>query len=128
MNVSIDQLSDAISKELTVYHREVIDGLKKEAKTSMSQLVKDTKATAPVGKRKKHYRDSITYKKQWENDRGVVYVWYVKGSDYRLSHLLEKGHAKRNGGWVDGTPFIKKAKDPILEKYIQAVEEIIKNG
>ena len=126
--ISTNQLSDAIAKELNIYGKNVIDGVKKEAKKSMSQLVKDTKATAPVGKRQNHYRDSIKSKKTAESDRGVEYTWYVDGSDYRLSHLLENGHALRDGGRVEGTHFIKKASDPILEKYIQAVEEVIKNG
>lgn len=128
MSVSIGELSEAINKELTLYGQHVIDGIKKEAKNSMSQLVKETKATAPVGKRKKHYRDSIKSKKIAENDRSVSYMWYVAGSDYRLSHLLENGHALRRGGRVNGTHFIKKASDPILEKYEKAVEEVIKNG
>lgn len=127
-NVSIEQLGEAINKELTLYSRSVIDGVKNEAKKSMDQLVKDTKATAPVGYRKKHYRDSIKSKKTKENDRSVEYVWYVDGSDYRLSHLLEHGHALRDGGRVDGTHFIQKASDPILEQYIKAVEEVLKNG
>lgn len=128
MSVSVGQLSEAISKELTIYGRNVIDGVKKQAKKSMDQLVKETKATAPVGKRKKHYRDSIKSRKVSENDRSVSYLWYVEGSDYRLSHLLENGHALRNGGRVEGTHFIKNASDPILLQYIQAVEEVIKNG
>lgn len=128
VNVSIDQLGEAISRELTLYSQSVIDGVKKEAKKSINRLVKDTKATAPVGNRKKHYRDSITSRKLSENDRSVTYVWYVKGSDYRLSHLLERGHALRDGGRVSGTHFIEKASDPILLEYIQAVEEVIKNG
>ena len=128
MSVSVDQLSEAISRELTLYNRNVIDGVKKQAKQSMSQLVKDTKATAPVGKRKKHYKDSIKSKKVSENDRSVMYQWYVAGSDYRLSHLLENGHALRNGGRVAGTHFIKNASDPILQAYLNAVEEVIRNG
>lgn len=128
MSVSVDQLSEAIAKELTLYSERVITGVKKEAKKSMDRLVKDTKATAPVGNRKKHYRDSIKSKKVAENDRSVSYLWYVDGSDYRLSHLLENGHALRNGGRVPGTHFIKNASDPILLQYIQAVEEVIKNG
>lgn len=128
MSISIGELSEAINRELTLYGQHVIDGIKKEAKNSMSQLVKETKATAPVGKRKKHYRDSIKSKKVSENDRSVSYMWYVAGSDYRLSHLLENGHALRRGGRVNGTHFIKKASDPILEKYEKAVEEVIKNG
>lgn len=126
--MSVDQLSEAISRELTLYNKNVIDGVKKQAKQSMDQLVKDTKATAPVGKRKKHYKDSIKSKKVSENDRSVMYQWYVAGSDYRLSHLLENGHALRNGGRVAGTHFIKNASDPILQAYLDAVEEVIRNG
>ena len=128
MSISVGQLSEAIAKELTLYGQNVIDGVKKEAKKSMDQLVKDTKATAPVGKRKKHYKDSIKGKKTDENDRSVTYTWYVDGPDYRLSHLLENGHALRNGGRVSGTHFIKNASDPIIEQYLQAVEEVCKNG
>ena len=126
--IGIDDLGDKIARELTIYGDNVIEGIKKEAKSSMSLLVKKTKETAPVGKRRKHYRDSITSKKTSDTDRSVEYTWYVKGSDYRLSHLLEKGHALRDGGRTEGTHFIQKATDPILEDYIRAVEEVIKNG
>lgn len=128
MSIALDQLTDAISRELTLYSENVINGVKKEAKKSMDQLVETTKATAPVGNRVKHYKDSIKSKKTRESDRSVEYTWYVDGPDYRLSHLLENGHATRNGGRVEGTHFIKNASDPILEQYVQAVEEIIKNG
>ena len=126
--ISVDQLSDAVKKELTLYSKNVIDGVKKQAKKSMDQLVKDTKATAPVGRRSKHYKDSIKGKKTSENDRSVSYTWYVDGPDYRLSHLLENGHALRTGGRVEGTHFIKNASDPILEQYIKEIEEVCKNG
>lgn len=126
--ISTDQLSETINNELTLYDRSIIDAIKIQAETSMSQLVKDTKATAPVGRRKKHYRNSIKSKKVSEDDRSITYVWYVDGSDYRLSHLLENGHALRNGGRVSGTHFIQNAAEPILSQYIEAVEEVIKNG
>lgn len=126
--IGVDQLGDAIAKELTIYGENVIEGIKKEAKSSMSRLVKETKATAPVGNRQKHYRDSIKSKKVSESDRAVSYLWYVAGSDYRLSHLLNNGHALRNGGRTTGTHFIEKASDPILEEFFNAVEEVIKNG
>lgn len=126
--IGIDELGEAVARELTLYGENVIEGIKKEAKSSMSSLVKRTKATAPVGRRQKHYRDSITSKKTSEKDRSVSYTWYVKGSDYRLSHLLEKGHALRNGGRTEGTHFIQNASDPIIEDYLKAVEEVIKNG
>ena len=127
-SVGIDQLGEEIAKELKLYSENVIKGIKTEAKSSVNRLVKETKATAPVGRRKKHYKDSIKSKKVSENDRSVSYLWYVNGSDYRLSHLLENGHALRGGGRVEGTHFIQKASEPILEEYLKAVEEVIKNG
>lgn len=127
-SVGVDQLAEAIEQELTIYSQEVTDKLKKQAKQSMNELVKATKADAPVGRRQKHYRDSITSKKESENARSVNYVWYVKGSDYRLSHLLENGHALKNGGRVEGTHFISKNTDQIIENYLKAVEEIVRNG
>ena len=127
-NIPIDQLSETINKELTLYSQNVIDGIKKEAKKSANQLVKQTKATAPVGHRKKHYRDSIKAKKMTDSVSDISYLWYVDGPDYRLSHLLENGHALRNGGRAEGTHFIKNASDPILQQYLQSIEEVIKNG
>lgn len=125
---NISGLADAINQELTIYSKSVTEGIKKEAKSHMKDLVKKTKATAPVGNRKKHYRDSIASRTVSENDRGIECQWYVKGSDYRLSHLLEKGHATRDGGRVQGTNFISNASEPILADYVEKVEEIIKNG
>ena len=126
--VNIESLSDAINRELTIYSQEVTDKIKKEAKSSMKELVKKTKETAPVGKRNKHYRDSIRSRKVRENDRGAEYQWYVDGPDYRLSHLLENGHALRDGGRFEGTHFIADASDPILAEFERKVEEAVRNG
>lgn len=127
VTISAEKLSEAVEQELTIYNQTVIDGIKKQAKKSMSELVKRTKETAPVGNREKHYKDSIKSKKV-EDDRSVICTWYVDGADYRLSHLLENGHALRNGGRTEGTHFIQKASDPILAQYIEAVEEVLKRG
>jgi hypothetical protein len=131
--ISVDALVDKISEELTYYQRSVIDkAMTEETKKSMKDLVQKTKATAPVGKRTKHYRDSIASKVLHKSDLGygVRYreLWYVKGSDYRLSHLLNNGHAKRNGGRVEGTKFITKATDEIETAYLENLKKAIENG
>lgn len=128
MAINIDSLDDAIKRELTIFSKEVTENLKNEAKSHIRELVKETKKTAPVGNRQKHYRDNITSKKTREDINGASYTWYVKGSDYRLSHLLEKGHATRGGGRVEGTHFIAKASEPIIADFEKKVEEAIKNG
>ena len=128
--ISVDQLSETIGKELDNYNKVVINGVKAEAKKSIDKLVKKTKETAP--KKSGKYRRAISSKKEWENPVGAGYLWYVKAPHYRLSHLLEYGHATRrirNGkARTEGTGFIKKASDPIIEDYVKAVEEVIKNG
>lgn len=127
-NIEIGGLSEAIERELTIYSQGVTETIKNEAKSHMKELVKKTKATAPVGHRQKHYRDNITSQKVREDNRGASYQWYVKGSDYRLSHLLENGHATKDGGRVEGTHFIQHATEPILADYEAKVEEAIRNG
>ena len=122
--VSISELPDAVTEFLKVWDSGVNEAIDKKAKESVKQLVKVTKATAPVGHRHKHYRDSIKSKGH-KSTRVTTYTWYVDGPDYRLSHLLENGHATRNGGRTKATHFIKKASDPILEQYVKDIEEIL---
>ena len=127
-SIGLDQLSKAINRELTIYNQNIVDGIKKASKKSMSQLVKDTRATAPVGNRQGKYRDAISSKKVLETERAVSYLWYVKGSEYRLSHLLERGHATRDGGRTKAFRFIENASEPILKDYEETVEKVIKDG
>ena len=124
--ISIDQLSEEIKTALENYNKFIVEGTKQKAKESMDKIVKETKATAP--KHRPRYYKHITSKQTRNNSFGAEYTWYVSGSEYRLSHLLENGHAKRNGGRVGGTHFIKNASESIMEEYIKAIEEVIKNG
>ena len=131
--ISVDDLVSTISEELSGYQRNVVDKVVvEETKKSMKELVQKTKATAPVGKRTKHYRDNIASKvlQKSNNAIGSSYseVWYVKGSDYRLSHLLNNGHAKKNGGRVEGTKFITKATDEVETAYLENIKKAIENG
>ena len=126
--VNIDQLNDAIINSLEEYNQEVVDGVKSVTKKAMNQLVKDSKATAPVGKRAKHYKDNITSKTLSENDLGLSKLWYVRGSDYRLTHLLNNGHALRDGGRYPGTNFLGNAVDKIVPEFMKEFEEVLKSG
>lgn len=132
-NISIADLVSKISEELTDYRRNVVDKvITEETKKSMKDLVQKTKATAPVGKRTKHYRDNISSKVLTKNDSGYgatyTELWFVKGSDYRLSHLLNNGHALRDGGRVKGTGFITNATNEIETAYLENIKNAIENG
>lgn len=126
--IQVTKLNEAITDALREYNREIVNGLKLNTRNTMKDLVANTKATAPVGKRDRHYKDSISSKVNRETQFGIEMMWYVKGPDYRLSHLLNNGHALRDGGRYPGTNFIGKAVDAILPFYLEKIEEVIKNG
>ena len=126
--IEIDALASEIQGILDNYNNQIVKGVKKETKKAMKDLVANTKADAPVGKRKRHYRDSITSKKVLENNDGLIMRWYVKGSDYRLTHLLENGHATRNGGRTKAFKFVSKNVDRIETWYLPALKGVIENG
>ena len=124
----IGGLAAAVEKELTFYGKRVTEGIRKQTDESMNQLVQETKATAPVGHRKKHYKNSITSKTTKDAVYAYEKTWYVRGSDYRLSHLLNNGHQLRDGGRYPGTQFITKASVSILKDYEKAIEEVLRDG
>lgn len=124
--VQIDELNEAISGVIDEYNAETVDGIKKITNQAMKDLVKNTRETAPVGNRTQHYRDNISSKTLSENANGIKKLWYVKGSDYRLTHLLNNGHALRNGGRYPGTNFLGKAVDVVVAWYTRKCEEVLK--
>lgn len=126
--VDISELNEAITNSLEEYNRDVIEGVKKTTTQAMKDLVKSTKTTAPVGHRAKHYKDNIASKTTDESMYGLTKTWYVRGSDYRLTHLLNNGHALRDGGRYPGTNFLGKAVDVVIPWYVAKIEEVLKNG
>ena len=132
-NVPIDNLGAEISEALKHYQRDVVNNaIVTETKIAMKDLVKKTKATAPVGNRTKHYRDNIASKVSQNEDSGLNLrygeLWYVKGADYRLSHLLNNGHALKDGGRYEGTQFITKATDEVETAYLENLKKALENG
>lgn len=49
-------------------------------------------------------------------------------TDYQLTHLLEKGHAKAGGGRVEAIPHVRPAEQEAIEQFTSEVEEAIKNA
>lgn len=86
------------------------------------ETAQELKTTSP--NRTGDYASSWTYGMQ--KSRGKKYVnkliVYNK-KHYRIVHLLEKGHAKRNGGRVEGIPHVKPAQDKAEKKAMERIKE-----
>lgn len=124
-----------MAQVLTIYAEEVNEKLRVITTESMKQLVKETKAHAPIGRRKGQFKKNITadYSGTRRSARGlrgqnVHATWYVKAPDYRLTHLLVNGHATKNGDRTTPDPFLQNAVDHILPEYERKVEEVLSNG
>ena len=126
ITLTADKLAKAIEQELTTFHEDTLDKLRWATRESMADLVRKTRATAP--KRTGTFRKSISgdFRGLAKGLHTVSATWYVKAPHYRLTHLLVHGHAKQDGGRVDGDPFLENALAEVLPAYEKKVKEAIK--
>lgn len=109
-------------QELEEFRKVEVGQLKTIINDVAKETVKELKATSPCRPQGGEYKKKWAYKKLREDSVRSQVVIYVKKPEYRLTHLLEKGHAKRGGGRVDARPHIKKAE----EKAIKSIEGRLK--
>lgn len=124
--ITPDRLARAINTELTAYHEETLDKLRDATRSSVTDLVNKTRRTAPkkTGAFRRHIAGDFR-----GLDKGLQTVsarWYVKAPHHRLTHLLVKGHPKKNGGRVEGDPFLTNALAEVLPAFEEAVKEAVK--
>lgn len=124
-NVKPGDLGAAIEQQLNIYHTDIIEKIDEASNAAVKKLVKLTKASAPVGERGS-YKRNIAGKLLKRDKNGSTYVWYVKPPDHRLTHLLVRSHATKDGGRTKANPFLKDAVDTVLPEYEKAVEEATK--
>ena len=116
--VKIDQLADAIMDGLEEYKNLAGSQVKSAVRKAANTVRDDIKATAP--RRTGRYAESWTTSKTKENSTGLTMTVYSP-SRYMLAHLLEFGHALRNGGRARAFPHIAPAEEhgvSILESAI----------
>lgn len=121
MNTSVNEMADAIMKGLMEYADVSAETVKGAVKRAGNTVKKEASANAP--KKSGKYKKSFTVTKQKETAASLTVVVHSKNR-YQLTHLLEKGHAKRGGGRVEGIPHI----GPAEEKGIRQLTDEIERG
>lgn len=119
--VKVEDLAAAIADELENYRQEVTDGLKREIKSVAKECKSEIQQSAPIltGRYRKGWQDKVAY----EDDEDVR-VTVRNRTDYQLTHLLEYGHAKVNGGRVEGHPHIGPAEQNAEKKLLKRVKVV----
>lgn len=115
--------AETVSAYLAKYSAGATEVLEEAIKEVSKESVKKLKSTSP--KRTGKYKKSWAYKPDTGRLK-VGAVVYSKAPDYRLTHLLEKGHAKRGGGRVDAREHISPvndwAQEEAIDRFIQKME------
>ena len=103
----------------------VMEGLTEYNELATETVKKDIGANAPV--KTGRYAKSWRTKKTKESSTELEVTVYSP-SRYMLAHLLEHGHAKRNGGRVRAIPHIAPAEEAAEEQLMADIERGLKNG
>ena len=120
---TIDSLADDIMAGLREYAELADDAMKNAVKKTATSVKKEISANAP--KKSGDYAKSWKATKVAENSHTLKMTVHSK-DHYRLAHLLEKGHAKRGGGRVEGKPHIAPAEQAVIEQLHSLIEKALK--
>lgn len=120
--IKAEELQEAVMKALTEYEEDIEEGVKDTTDTLTKEAVTELKQTSPRGQgtRKNPYYKGWS-KQKGKINRGKYTVKIHNRTNYQLTHLLEFGHATRNGGMTKAIPHIR----PLEEKYNKLYEERI---
>lgn len=102
-------LTAQINRILTEYGDEVRADLVESVEATSAEAVKKLKATSPKRSKKKSYASG--WKAEQENQRTGVAATIHNKNKPGLTHLLENGHALRNGGRAKAFPHIKPVEE-----------------
>ena len=118
-----------LSKQMNEILEKYADQITGEIKPIVEKVCKDSvrtlKETSPRRKKgRKHYANGWTYKQTDSWLKGYSAVIYNK-SKPKLTHLLEKGHAKVNGGRVPAKEHIAPVEKKAIREFEESLKQII---
>lgn len=123
--ITLDQLQGEIASILNDYNNSVTEGTKEAVRKTMKYGVDKVKSAS----RENFQRHSGKYASGWTSQvdtgrmstQGTIYNQKVPG----LPHLLENGHANRNGGRTAGRTHIAPVNDEIQRIFQEDIKKAI---
>lgn len=124
----IDDFAKAVKEALEDYSDEVIQATKNAVDKTAKEVNEEIKKRVSFNQRTKKYVRAFKIKTVEETRFNKSQVWYVSNGQHRLSHLLEFGHATKNGGRTRAFPHIKYGEELALRRLPELIEEGIKDA
>ena len=124
--IPVQNLAREITRGLQENSGLVMEDVQKSVDKVASETVKELKEISPegpTGDYKESWTNSIDNRKKTATKHQRVV--YSKKPDYRLTHLLEFGHAKVSGGRVAGIPHISVAEKHAAELLVLKIKKSI---
>ena len=120
--ISVQEIADEVIKELALYADITAEANDKAVDAAAKEVIDQIAATAPkaTGEYAVSWRSKVTN----YTARGK-YVVVHSPNDYRISHLLEFGHAKRGGGRTRAFPHIAQAEEAGEKKLVDEFTKLI---
>ncbi|KOS25490.1 prophage pi2 protein 37 [Bacillus anthracis] len=116
---NIDTLANDIARELQRYAKQVEEKIEDEKEKVANNLVNELKQKSP--------KKTGKYAKGWRKKKEGNAIIVHNALKPQLTHLLEKGHAKANGGRVPAkvhiAPAEEKAKNELIERVERAIQQ-----
>jgi len=114
---SIDELAREINRRLEMYTGSVTEDVNKAAEEVAKAGVAMLKSRSP--------KLTTDYSKGWKAKK-VKGKWVVhNATDYQLIHLLERGHATRDGGRTRAIVHVKPVEEEIINDFEDKVRRSI---
>ena len=124
--IKVDDLSKEIMKCLDEFKDVTEEACEKGVLETADEAVRELRSAHPAGSGE--YGSWNEYNKGWtkrtnkSKQKGILsVVWNQK--HYRLTHLLEKGHAKVNGGRTRAFPHIAPVEQKCEENLIKNINK-----
>ena len=122
--IEANELQKAIKEYLEDYEEDIIEGVKQVTESITDKAVTDLKNTSP--KMTGDYAKGRRKQKGKINKSSKYTIKIHNKTNYQLTHLLEYGHAKRNGGRVNAIPHIRKVEEKYKKLYSEELTTVIK--
>jgi len=126
-DIEIDDLAKAISQELESYSEEVTEKVKEVIDQVADEVMKEIKTHVKFKEISGDYVKAFRIKTLENTKYNKTKVWHVLKPFYRLTHLLEKGHALRNGKRSRAFPHIEYGEKLAQKRLVELTKGAIEN-